>query len=125
LYFQLYFVRDPITLFHADQQPLEQFPTFLFLGSNVRMELVAFDLRSGPAGLQQMSLIDHILEYPELADGYTANAARIAELKNPSIRLRGTYVSSSVPSTVKCPSEVCPAARACSTTRFQGELTMV
>jgi hypothetical protein len=48
LYFQLYSVKDCIELFHTNQQLLEQFPSFLFFGGNGGLELLAFDLRSGP-----------------------------------------------------------------------------
>lgn len=48
LYFQLYSVRDCIELFHNSQQLLEQFPSFMFFGSNGGLESIAFDLRSRP-----------------------------------------------------------------------------
>jgi hypothetical protein len=41
-------VKDCIELFHTHQHLLEQFPSFLFFGSNGGLELLAFDLRSGP-----------------------------------------------------------------------------
>ena len=48
LYLQLYSAKDCIELFHNDQQLREEFPSFLFFGSNGGIELIAFDLRSGP-----------------------------------------------------------------------------
>lgn len=48
LYFQLSSVKDCIDLFYTNQQLLEQFPSFMFFGSNGGLELLAFDLRSGP-----------------------------------------------------------------------------
>ena len=48
LYFQLYSVKDCIEHFHQDRQLLEEFPNFMFFGSNGGLELIAFDIRSGP-----------------------------------------------------------------------------
>jgi hypothetical protein len=47
LYFQLSSVKECLELFHNNQQLLEQFPRFMFFGSNGGLELIAFDLRSG------------------------------------------------------------------------------
>jgi hypothetical protein len=48
LWFQLYATKDCIELWHANQQVLERFPTFMFFGSNGGLESIAFDLRVGP-----------------------------------------------------------------------------
>jgi hypothetical protein len=48
LWFQLYAVKDCIDLCHTNQQVLENFPTFMFFGSNGGLESIAFDLRVGP-----------------------------------------------------------------------------
>jgi hypothetical protein len=48
LWFQLYPVNDCIDLCHSNQNILEQFPTFIFFGSNGGLESLAFDLRVGP-----------------------------------------------------------------------------
>jgi hypothetical protein len=48
LWFQLYPVKDCIDLRHANQHVLENFPTFMFFGSNGGLESIAFDLRVGP-----------------------------------------------------------------------------
>jgi hypothetical protein len=48
LWFQLYAVKDCIDLCHANQHVLENFPTFMFFGSNGGLESIAFDLRVGP-----------------------------------------------------------------------------
>lgn len=48
LWFQLYPTKDCIELCHNNQQVLEQFPTFMFFGSNGGLESIAFDLRAGP-----------------------------------------------------------------------------
>ena len=47
-WFQLYAVKDCIDLCHANQHILENFPTFMFFGSNGGLETIAFDLRVGP-----------------------------------------------------------------------------
>jgi len=41
-------VKDCIDLCHANQHVLENFPTFMFFGSNGGLESIAFDLRVGP-----------------------------------------------------------------------------
>ena len=48
LWFQLYPVNDCINLCHSNQHVLEQFPTFMFFGSNGGLESIAFDIRVGP-----------------------------------------------------------------------------
>lgn len=48
LWFQLYAVNDCIDLCHSSKHVLEQFPTFMFFGSNGGLESLAFDLRGGP-----------------------------------------------------------------------------
>jgi hypothetical protein len=47
LFFQLYSTEDCIALCH-DSESVEQFPAFMFFGSNGGMESIAFDLRVGP-----------------------------------------------------------------------------
>ena len=47
LWLQLYPTKDCIEFCH-NQQVLEQFPTFMFFGSNGGLESIAFDLRVGP-----------------------------------------------------------------------------
>jgi len=47
MWFQLYAVKDCIDLC-LNQRVLEQFPTFMFFGSNGGLESIAFDLRVGP-----------------------------------------------------------------------------
>ena len=47
LWFQLYPVNDCIKLCQ-NQHVLEQFPTFMFFGSNGGLESIAFDIRVGP-----------------------------------------------------------------------------
>jgi hypothetical protein len=47
LYFQLYSVKDCIELCHS-KNIIEQFPDFIFFGSNGGLESIAFDLRTGP-----------------------------------------------------------------------------
>jgi len=48
LWFQLYAVDDCIELCHTNRHALEQFPSFMFFGSNGGLESIAFDLRTGP-----------------------------------------------------------------------------
>ena len=41
-------MNDCINLCHSNQHVLEQFPTFMFFGSNGGLESIAFDIRVGP-----------------------------------------------------------------------------
>jgi hypothetical protein len=48
LYFSLFPIRVCIALFHENQRSLQQFPSFVFFGSNGGGEYLAFDQRVGP-----------------------------------------------------------------------------
>jgi hypothetical protein len=76
LWFQLYAVKDCIDLCHANQHVLENFPTFMFFGSNGGLESIAFDLRVGPPW--PIVMIDQIAG-PESAKKIAPNMATFIE----------------------------------------------
>jgi len=77
LWFQLYATNDCIDLCHSNQQVLEQFPTFMFFGSNGGLESIAFDLRVGPPW--PIVMIDQIAG-PESAEEIAPNMASFIEV---------------------------------------------
>ena len=76
LWFQLYAAKDCIELAHANQWVLEQFPTFMFFGSNGGLESIAFDLRVGPPW--PIVMIDQIAG-PESAEEIAPHMAAFIE----------------------------------------------
>jgi SMI1 / KNR4 family (SUKH-1) len=76
LWFQLYAVKDCIELCHANQHVVENFPHFLFFGSNGGLESIAFDLRVGPPW--GIVMIDQIAG-PESAREIAPNMAAFIE----------------------------------------------
>ncbi len=75
LFFQLYSVEDCIALCH-DSESVEQFPAFMFFGSNGGVESIAFDLRVGPP--LPIVMIDRIAG-PESAEEIAADMATFIE----------------------------------------------